>query len=165
VATRVAALDGVRRELAFAFEHDGVLLHGRFDVFRMVEGRALVADYKTNRLDDLSPAEVVDEEYALQRLVYALAAFRTGATEVEVVYVFLESPADPVVAVFRLDDVSGLEERLSEAIRRIHEGEFRPTPSELACAGCPVLDVVCAGPRLRDAAGFAVEAVAAPLGT
>ncbi len=76
----------------FAFEHDGVLLHGRFDVFRLDEGRALVVDYKTNRLEDLTPDEVVEDDYALQRLVYALAAFRAGAEEVEVAYVFLERP-------------------------------------------------------------------------
>ena len=29
-------------------------------------------------------------------------------------------------------------------------GEFPPTPSEFACAGCPALDLVCAGPRLRS---------------
>ena len=37
---------------------------------------------------------------------------------------------------------------LSEAIATIRAGRFVPTPSELACAGCPALDVVCAGPRL-----------------
>jgi len=26
---------------------------------------------------------------------------------------------------------------------------FPPRPSEFACAGCPALDVVCAGPALR----------------
>jgi hypothetical protein len=39
---------------------------------------------------------------------------------------------------------------LSEAIARIQEGVFVPTPSEFVCSGCPVLDVVCAGPRLRQ---------------
>ena len=29
--------------------------------------------------------------------------------------------------------------------------EFPPTPGEFACAGCPALDLVCAGPRLRQA--------------
>ena len=38
---------------------------------------------------------------------------------------------------------------LSEAIARIRAGEFRPTPSEFVCSGCPALDLVCAGPRLR----------------
>ncbi len=88
------------------------------------------------------------EEYRLQRLVYALACFRAGADEVEVVYQFLEQPDEPVVTAFTRDDVAALEAELSEAIARIHAGEFRPTPSEFACAGCPALDVVCAGPRL-----------------
>ena len=43
-----------------------------------------------------------------------------------------------------------LEEELSAAIRRIDAGEFVPTPSEFTCSGCPALDVVCAGPRLRN---------------
>ena len=49
----------------------------------------------------------------------------------------------------RARDVPALEAELSEAIGRIRAGEFVPTPSEFICAGCPALDVVCAGPRLR----------------
>jgi hypothetical protein len=30
----------------------------------------------------------------------------------------------------------------------VREGRFVPTPSELACADCPALGLVCAGPRL-----------------
>ncbi len=152
LASRLAQLGGVRPERPFAFEHDGVLLHGRLDLFRLVDGRALVADYKTNRLEELAPGEVVEAEYRLQRLVYALAAFRAGAEEVEVAYVFLERPEDVVAATFRRADLPELEAQLSEAIRAVQEGRFHPTPSEMACAGCPVLDVVCAGPRLRGAA-------------
>ena len=37
-----------------------------------------------------------------------------------------------------------------EAYARIQAGEFPPTPSDFACAGCPALDLVCAGPRLRS---------------
>jgi len=44
--------------------------------------------------------------------------------------------------------VPDLEAELSAAIARLRAGEFRPTPSDYACAGCPALDVVCAGPRL-----------------
>jgi hypothetical protein len=151
LATRLRGVDGVRPELSFAFEHDGVLLQGRLDVFRLVDGRALVVDYKTNRLEQHSPAEVVEAEYRLQRLVYALAAFRAGAEEVEVAYVFLERPDEPVAAEFTRADVGVLEEELSVAIARIHAGDFHPTPSEFACPGCPALDVVCAGPRLHEA--------------
>jgi ATP-dependent helicase/nuclease subunit A len=138
-------------ELPFAFEHDGVLLHGRFDLFRLADGRALVVDYKTNRLEDLTPEEALEDDYALQRLVYALASFRAGADEVEVAYVFLEQPDDAVRRTFVRDEVPGLEAELSVAIAAIHDGHFRPTPSEFACAGCPALDVVCAGPGLLTA--------------
>jgi ATP-dependent helicase/nuclease subunit A len=148
LAGRLSDLADVRSELAFGFEHDGVLLHGRFDLFQLEGKRALVVDYKTNLLEELSPAEVVEAEYGLQRLVYALGAFRAGAEEVEVAYVFLERPDEVVTTTFTRAQTEELEAQLSQAIARIDAGEFRPTPSEFACAGCPALDVVCAGPRL-----------------
>ena len=146
---RVAALEGVEKERHFTFEHDGVLVHGFIDVFHLRDGRALVVDYKTNALGEASPDEIVEQDYRLQRLVYALACFRAGAEEVEVVYHFLERPDGPVEAVFSRADVPELEAELSAAIARIQAGEFPPTPSDFACAGCPALDLVCAGPRLR----------------
>ena len=149
LARRVAALDGVEKERHFTFEHDGVLVHGYLDAFYLREGRALVVDYKTNALGEASPEEIVEEDYGLQRLVYALASFRAGAEEVEVVYHFLERPEAPVEAVFTRADLPELEAELSAAIARIQAGEFPPTPSDFACAGCPALDLVCAGPRLR----------------
>jgi ATP-dependent exoDNAse (exonuclease V) beta subunit len=150
LARRVAALAGVEKERHFTFEHDGVLVHGFIDAFHLADGRALVVDYKTNALGEASPAEIVEEDYRLQRLVYALACFRAGAEEVEVVYHFLERPEAPVEAIFSRADVPELEAELSAAIARIQAGEFPPTPSEFACAGCPALDLVCAGPRLRQ---------------
>jgi ATP-dependent helicase/nuclease subunit A len=167
LARRVAALEGVEKERHFTFEHDGVLVHGYIDAFHMAASvggeaadarpglgqdlttRALVVDYKTNALGEASPDEIVDQDYRLQRLVYALACFRAGADEVEVVYHFLERPDAPVEAVFTRADVAELEAELSAAIARIQAGEFPPTPSDFACAGCPALDLVCAGPRLR----------------
>src|SRR5581483_4163537 len=131
-----------------AFEHDGVLLHGRLDALALAGGRALVLDYKTNLLGERRPQEVVEEEYRLQRLVYALACLRAGVDEVEVVYQFLERPEEPVSAVFRQEQRADLEAELSAAIDRIRAGEFRPAPSELGCADCPALDLLCAGPRL-----------------
>ena len=148
LAARVSTLDGVAKERHFTFEHDGVLLHGFLDTHHSANGRALVVDYKTNVLDENDPEEVVDGSYRLQRLVYALACFRAGAEEVEVVYQFLEQPDRPVATTFTREEVPDLEAELSAAIARLRAGEFRPTPSDYACAGCPALDVVCAGPRL-----------------
>ena len=149
LAERIASLSGARPERPFAFEHDGVLLHGRLDVLHVAGPRALVLDYKTNSLAEGTPEEIVEADYRLQRLVYALACFRAGVDEVEVVYHFLERPDAVVSKTFARADVPELEAELSEAIGRIRAGEFVPTPSEFNCAGCPALDVVCAGPRLR----------------
>jgi ATP-dependent exoDNAse (exonuclease V) beta subunit len=148
LARRLADLPGARTERPFAFEHDGVLLHGRLDVLWRANGKALVVDYKSNVLDGADPTEVVEADYRLQRLVYALACLRGGADEAEIVYQFLERPGDLVSATFSTADVPALEGELSEAIGRIRAGDFRPTPGDLACSGCPALDVVCAGPRL-----------------
>jgi ATP-dependent helicase/nuclease subunit A len=156
LARRIATLPGVEKERHFTFEHDGVLVHGYLDVFHLADGRALVLDYKTNALGEASPEEIVEEDYHLQRLVYALACFRAGAETVEVVYHFLERPDAPVEAVFSQVDVPELEAELSAAIARIQAGEFAPTPSDFACAGCPALDLVCAGPRLRSRPAEAV---------
>ena len=163
LAQRLAALDGVRREPHFAFEHNGVVLHGYLDVLHADPGRALVVDYKTNTLAETTPEEIVSHEYRLQRLVYALACFRAGVDEVEVVYQFLERPDAAVATTFTREQVPELEEELAAAIGRIEAGDFRPQPDELICAGCPALNVVCAGPRLREAAAPRVPAAAAPV--
>jgi ATP-dependent exoDNAse (exonuclease V) beta subunit len=162
LARRIAALPGTTVERPFAFEHDGVLLHGRLDVLQQQDGRAFVLDYKTNTLEESTPEEIVELEYRLQRLVYALACFRAGAEEVEVAYLFLERPDAVVTTRYGRAELPALEDELSAAIARIREGEFTPTPSEFACAGCPALDVVCAGPRLpRPAPTVAPAAVVA----
>jgi ATP-dependent helicase/nuclease subunit A len=161
LAARVAGLEGIRPEVGFAFELDGVLLNGRLDAHWSDGTRALVLDYKTNLLGDSTPEEVVADGYTLQRLVYALACLRTGVDEVEVAYHFLERPESPVEATFTRADVPALEAELSAAIARVRAGEFRPTPSDFACADCPALDLVCAGPRLAAVSPFAPVELAA----
>jgi ATP-dependent exoDNAse (exonuclease V) beta subunit len=158
LARRVSRLPDARPERPFAFEHDGVLLHGRLDVLQLDGTRALVVDYKTNSLEEGTPEEIVDHDYHLQRLVYALVCFRAGADEVEVVYHFLERPDAVVTTSFHRSQVDELESELSAAIAQINAAEFKPTPDEFICSGCPALDVVCAGPRLRTS-GYAEPAL------
>jgi len=157
LARRVAGLTDVRVERPFTFSHDGVLLHGRLDVLHREGRRALVVDYKTNVLGERSATEVVEADYRLQRLVYALACFRAGADEVEILYAFLEDPDAVVSAVFSREELPELEAELSAAIAKIDAGEFVATPGEFTCSGCPALDVVCAGPRLRGGRPPVVE--------
>jgi ATP-dependent exoDNAse (exonuclease V) beta subunit len=150
LAAKIASLDGAAAERPFAFEHDGVLLHGRLDVLHRDGKRATVVDYKTNSLAEGTPAEIVEHDYRLQRLVYALACFRAGAEEVEVVYQFLERPNDLVTRCYKVGEAPELEAEMSAAIARIQAGEFRPTPDEFVCGDCPALNLVCAGPRLHS---------------
>jgi len=148
LARRVAACARVDKERHFTFEHGGVLLHGYLDVLHLEGTRALVVDYKTNLIGESTPEEIVEADYGLQRLVYALACFRAGAEEVEIVYHFLERPDAVVSTTFTPNQIPALEAELSAGIARIHAGVFRPTPSDFACSTCPALDLVCAGPRL-----------------
>jgi hypothetical protein len=148
LARRIGTLRGVRLERPFAFALDGVLLNGRLDVLWRDGDRALVLDYKTNVLDGREPSDVVESEYRTQRDVYALACLRAGVSEVEIAYQFLEAPEDVVSATFSRSQVDALEQELRAAIARITSGDFRPSPSPFACAGCPALDRVCAGPGL-----------------
>ena len=102
----------VHAELPFAFTLDtgggrSLLVDGIVDVH--ARGRkphhegdgVLVVDYKSDRLEGAEPAERVEEAYAIQRLVYALAALRSGAARAEVAYCFLERPDEPVTRHLR----------------------------------------------------------------
>jgi hypothetical protein len=155
LARRIASLGGARAERPFTFEHDGVLLHGRLEVHWSDGRSALVLDYKTNSLAEGTPEEIVEADYRLQQLVYALACLRAEAEDVEVVYQFLERPDDVVSTPFTAGDGPALEAELSAAIARIREGNFRPTPSAFACSGCPALGAVCAGTALLAGRGGA----------
>ena len=105
------------------------------------------------------PEEIVEEEYRLQRLVYALACFRAGAEEVEVVYQFLERPDAVVSTTFERAEL-----RCSRrALRgdRTHPRRAVHADAERAgLRGLPALDVVCRSP---PAAPGAAAAPAPPL--
>ena len=119
---------------------------GAFDVLaREHGGRMLVVDYKTDRLQGLSPATRVAEAYATQQLVYALAALRAGAAEVEVAHVFLEVAAEPVTERFTADDRATLERQLVALAAGVSAGRFPVTdvPQRSICAGCPAEGGLC----------------------
>jgi ATP-dependent helicase/nuclease subunit A len=127
----------------------GVLIVGAIDVFaREQDGRVLVVDYKSDRLDGADPRELVAASYGTQRLVYALAALRAGAEEVEIAHVFLERADAPVTATFGPDDAPGLERELSSLGAGVLRREFPVTdePHRAICAGCPAEGGLCSWP-------------------
>src|SRR6201999_4455929 len=101
LCARLGRSTQVSREERFAFLLGRALVVGALDVLaREPGGRSLVVDYKTDRLDGSDPREVVDRAYTTQRLVYALAALRAGADQVEVAHVFLDGAHEPGTAAF-----------------------------------------------------------------
>ncbi|MBV9417877.1 MAG: PD-(D/E)XK nuclease family protein, partial [Solirubrobacterales bacterium] len=148
---RLGRASGVRREARFRFllGDTGVLIGGVFDVIaREAGGRTLVVDYKTDRLDGAEPQALADRAYATQRLVYALAALRAGAAQVEVVHTFLELPQRPAVATFTRERAPVLEAELSALAGGVLRREFSVTdaPHRGLCDGCPAEGGLCSWP-------------------
>jgi ATP-dependent helicase/nuclease subunit A len=151
-AERVAAPGAhVRAEAPLLLGVAGAVLRGSVDLLVEREGAPpLVIDYKTDELADHDPADHA-ARYEVQRDVYALAvAEARGAAEIEVAYVFLQRPDEPVLTPLGPADVDAGRERLSARIERINRSEF--PAAELArrdwalCQGCPALGRGCSGP-------------------
>jgi hypothetical protein len=151
LADRLRSASDVRREARFAFvlEPSRVLVSGALDVLAREEERALVVDYKSDRLGGRSPAAVVEAEYATQRLVYALAALRMGASEVEVVHCFLERPGELAGAHFVAADAAALQATLGELAGGVLAGDFTVTaqPHADLCRDCPGRAALCSWPE------------------
>jgi ATP-dependent exoDNAse (exonuclease V) beta subunit len=150
---RVLAAGAVSRaEVPLLLGVSEVMLRGSIDLLVERDGDPpLVIDYKTDRLGGSTPAERA-AKYGTQRAIYALAVSEArGAAEVEVAYVFLERPEEPVVALLGPDAMERGREELAEAIARIAAGEFPVAPVEQRswdlCRECPALGRLCSGPE------------------
>jgi ATP-dependent exoDNAse (exonuclease V) beta subunit len=141
----------VRAEVPLLLGIEGTTLRGSIDLLVERGGLPpLVLDYKTDRLGDASPAERA-QKYATQRAIYAIAvAEARGVSEVEVAYVFLERPGEPVLELLNDEAMQRGREGLSNAIARIAAGEFPVAPAERRswelCRECPALGRLCQGP-------------------
>jgi ATP-dependent helicase/nuclease subunit A len=142
-AARVASAGAVRREHPFAFSlaGDQPLISGVIDLLATEgDGGALVLDYKSDRVSaDADLGELVEREYGIQRLLYALAVLRDGAPAVEIVHWFLERPNDWVAARFQAGEQATLEERLSAHVSAAARRGFAvsPAPHRALCLSCP----------------------------
>ncbi|HWX52474.1 MAG TPA: PD-(D/E)XK nuclease family protein, partial [Solirubrobacteraceae bacterium] len=100
----------------------------------------LVLDYKSDRVGPAARlTELVEREYGIQRLIYALAVLREGALEVEIVHWFLERPQEPVGVSYTAADRPTLEEQLAAKVARARERRFAVTsrPHRSLCLTCP----------------------------
>jgi hypothetical protein len=160
---RLAAAAPVRSELPFAFtlrphgaSGASLLVNGVVDVHALERGSesVLVVDYKSDPVEGLDLAAICEEKYGTQRLIYALAALRSGAPSAEVVHVFLERPAEPVSAAYSASDLPRLERDLLGLAEGVIQGRFEPSdePHRELCATCPGRAALCRWDETRTLA-------------
>jgi ATP-dependent exoDNAse (exonuclease V) beta subunit len=118
-AERVRNAERSRVEVPLLIEVAGTVLRGSIDL--LVEGDGappLIVDYKTDRLDDAIPAELASR-YEIQQAIYALAvAEARGVDEVELAYVFLERPEEPVSMKWGTSELAAARSFLESEIHR-----------------------------------------------
>jgi hypothetical protein len=151
-APRLAAAVRVRRESPFAFalgseEPGGPLVTGVIDLLAdESDGARLLVDYKSDRVSAEEDLEtLVERDYGVQRLIYALAVLRDEAPRVEVVHWFLERPEEWVGAGYTAADRGELEERLAARIQSVHARMFAVSehPHRGLCETCPGRGGLC----------------------
>jgi ATP-dependent helicase/nuclease subunit A len=143
------AAAGARREHPFAFSlgADEPLLTGVLDILlREPDGGLLVVDYKSDRIaaeEDLEA--ILEREYSIQRLIYALAVLSDGAPRVEIVHWFLHRPSEPIGAVFAAADKQRLEDTIAQLVKnaRAHPFIVSQNPHRGLCLTCPGRSGLC----------------------
>jgi ATP-dependent exoDNAse (exonuclease V) beta subunit len=148
-ARLTAASRGARREYPFAFSLGPTqpLLTGVIDLIaREPDGGLLVVDYKSDRVSPEEDLEaVVEREYSIQRLLYALAVLSDGAPRVEIVHWFLHRPGEPIGARYAAADKPELEDRMAELAESAHTHTFgvSENPHRGLCLTCPGRSGLC----------------------
>ena len=142
LVARLSRARDVHREHPFAFSLGArePLITGVIDlVATEADGTRLVIDYKSDRVGpDADLSALIEREYAIQRLLYALAILREGAVAVEIVHWFLERD-EWVTARYGAADRLVLEERLAQRIARARGRRFAVSklPHRGLCLTCP----------------------------
>lgn len=146
---RLAAARGLHREYPFAFSLGAgePLITGFIDVLAQeADGTCLVLDYKSDRVTRQTDLlALVDREYSIQRLLYALAVLREGTREVEIVHWFLERPHEQVAVRYVASDRARLEARLKAKTDWAATRPFlvSESPHRGLCLTCPGRTGLC----------------------
>ncbi len=154
-AQRLARAGRARREHPFAFALASAepMVTGVLDlIVEEADGAILIVDYKSDRLtgsveptglNDLE--RLVERDYSIQRLLYALAAIEEGIERVEVAHWFLEHPGAWVSARFVLSERSHLREQLRSriAVARAEGFGVAKRPHRALCLTCPGRGSLC----------------------
>jgi ATP-dependent helicase/nuclease subunit A len=154
-ASRLACGRRVRAEHPYIFSlgPDEPLVTGVIDlIVEQPDGSALIVDYKSDRLVGSEDLELlVRRDYAVQRLLYALAALEDGAQEVEVAHWFLQRPSAWASARFAASEQTRLREQALARIAHVRDTGFTvtPAPHRGICLTCPGRGSLCSWGETR----------------
>jgi ATP-dependent helicase/nuclease subunit A len=149
LAQRIATATRHRAEHPFAFSAGAgaPLVTGVIDMLcHEADGTALVVDYKSDRLaPGVDPALIVARDYAVQRLLYAIAVLREGELVVEVVHWFLELPEAPATARYTAAELPELEAELAGRLAAdwVEPYLVSASPHRALCLTCPGRGGMC----------------------
>jgi ATP-dependent exoDNAse (exonuclease V) beta subunit len=109
-----------RAEVPLLIEVAETVLRGSIDLLVEEDGSPpLIVDYKTDRVDGAAPAELA-ARYEIQQAIYALAvAEARGVEQVELAYVFLERPGEPVLMRWGREEIEAGRKMLEAKIIRV----------------------------------------------
>lgn len=145
VARRLHAGDRVRREEPLRVRLGGTVLVGNIDAISWTGEDVLVVDYKTGKAPDEATSER-RAAYELQAACYALAAFESGAENVEVAFSFVEHSGVTVTHTFsRREDHGAIRAAIEARIDRIATGGSTHLThyDSNVCSSCPALGGLC----------------------
>ena len=119
-AERIRDAPKSRAEVPLLIEVADTVLRGSIDLLIEEDGKPpLIVDYKTDRVDGAETVGLT-ARYEIQQAIYALAvAEARGASEVELAYVFLERPEQPVVTKWGRDEIDAGRRRLETEIAKV----------------------------------------------
>jgi ATP-dependent helicase/nuclease subunit A len=122
-AERIRDAEKSRAEVPLLIEVADTVLRGSIDLLVESDGESpLIVDYKTDSVDGSRTSELA-VRYEIQQAIYALAvAEARGVGEVELAYVFLERPDEPVIATWDADRIEAGRRLLEKEITRIRIG-------------------------------------------
>jgi ATP-dependent helicase/nuclease subunit A len=122
-AERVRGVASSRAEVPILIGVDGTVLRGSIDLLVEQPGSPpLIVDYKTDAATDADLGQLA-ARYEIQQTIYALAvAEARGATEVELAYIFLERPEEPVLTAWGQTEIEAARARIEAAIAAVGDG-------------------------------------------
>jgi len=145
VARRLHSGDRLRREEPLRVPLGETVLLGNIDAIAWSGKDALVVDYKTGKGPDEATRERL-AAYELQAACYALAAFESGAENVEVAFSFVEHGGVTITHTFaRCADHARIRGEIEARIERIatERSTHLDHYDANVCSSCPALGGLC----------------------